>query len=80
MIERKIWRSFASDNYAGVHPEILEAIGSVNEGHERAYGADAVTDELLRVVKKEFGRKATVYPVFNGTGANVIVLSAATKR
>jgi threonine aldolase len=80
VIERKIWRSFASDNYAGVHPEILEAIGSVNEGHERAYGADAVTEELLKVVKKEFGRKATVYPVFNGTGANVIALSAATKR
>ena len=80
MIERKVWRSFASDNYAGVHPEILEAMASVNDGHERAYGADAVTDELLRVVKQEFGEHATVYPVFNGTGANVVSLSAATRR
>lgn len=80
MIDRKIWRGFASDNYAGVHPEILEAMASVNEGHERAYGADSVTEELLRIVKKEFGQQATVYPVFNGTGANVVSLSAATRR
>jgi threonine aldolase len=80
VIERKVWRSFASDNYAGVHPEILEAMASVNDGHERAYGADAVTDELLSVVKQEFGEQATVYPVFNGTGANVVSLSAATRR
>lgn len=80
MIERKVWRSFASDNYAGVHPEILEAMASVNEGHERAYGADAVTAELLKIVKAQFGSKATVYPVFNGTGANVVSLSAATRR
>ncbi|MEY4648630.1 MAG: hypothetical protein RL009_1046, partial [Actinomycetota bacterium] len=43
MTERKIWRGFASDNYAGVHPEIMAAIASVNDGHEIAYGEDSVT-------------------------------------
>ena len=46
LTDRKIWRGFASDNYAGVHPELFAAMQSVNEGHERAYGDDFVTGEL----------------------------------
>ena len=80
MIERKIWRSFASDNYAGVHPAILEAIVSVNEGHEKAYGADAVTAHFETLIKKTFGPQAHAYPTFNGTGANVLSLSVGTQR
>ena len=34
------WRGLASDNYAGVHPEVLEAIASANGGHQVAYGED----------------------------------------
>ena len=34
------WRGFASDNYAGVHPEVLEALAAANGGHQVAYGAD----------------------------------------
>ena len=33
-------RKFASDNNAGVHPEILEAIARANQGHVVAYGDD----------------------------------------
>ena len=80
MSERKIWRSFASDNYAGIHPEIFQAIGAVNEGHERAYGADAVTAEFDKLIKKTFGSDATAYPTFNGTGANVLSLQVVTYR
>ena len=36
----RIWRGFASDNYAGVHPEVLDRIASVNAGHQVAYGDD----------------------------------------
>lgn len=78
--ERKVWRGFASDNYAGVHPELFAAMQAVNEGHERAYGDDFVTGELTKVFKTHFGPKAEVFPVFNGTGANVVALSSVIKR
>ena len=74
------WRGFASDNYAGVHPEILEALTRVNSGHQVAYGEDDVTAELATVIKGHFGAKAEVFPVFNGTGANVVALTSAMPR
>ena len=79
-MERKIWRGFASDNYAGVHPEIMSAMLEVNSGHEIAYGDDAVTARLNAVIAEQFGSQATVYPVFNGTGANVTALQACLTR
>jgi len=80
MSERKIWRGFASDNYAGVHPAVFEAMTKVNEGHEVSYGDDTETEKFNKVVVENFGRKAVGFPVFNGTGANVVALQAATKR
>lgn len=80
MSERKIWRGFASDNYAGVHHEILAAIAAVNEGHEVAYGEDSVTAKLDELFKREFGDHAVGFPVFNGTGANVVALQACAER
>jgi threonine aldolase len=73
-------RGFASDNYAGIHPEILEAIGRANGGHQVAYGGDVYTRQLQGVFQQHFGADATAYPVFNGTGANVISLQAMTQR
>lgn len=70
-------RGFASDNYAGVHPEVLQALAAANGGHQAAYGADAYTARLREFVVAEFGAAAEVYPVFNGTGANVVALTAA---
>jgi threonine aldolase len=74
------WRGFASDNYASVHPKVIEAIGRANAGHDVAYGDDVVTSRLADVVKDHFGARAEVYPVFNGTGANVVALQSLTKR
>ena len=73
-------RGFASDNYAGVHPAVLQAIAAENEGHEIAYGEDSVTARFDELVKDLFGPNAIGFPVFNGTGANVVALQAATKR
>jgi threonine aldolase len=73
-------RGFASDNYAGIHPEILEAIARANGGHQVAYGADAYTQHLQGVFQAHFGADAAAYPVFNGTGANVVSLQAMTER
>ncbi|MET0843691.1 MAG: low specificity L-threonine aldolase [Mycetocola sp.] len=73
-------RGFASDNYAGVHPEVLEAIGAANGGHQVSYGADVYTARLQDVFARHFGEGVQVFPVFNGTGANVIGLQSMLPR
>lgn len=73
-------RNLASDNYAPVHPKVLEAISRVNSGAEPAYGADSETEKLQQTVQNIFGEKAEAFPVFNGTAANVIALQAALPR
>ncbi|WP_114202896.1 threonine aldolase family protein [Janibacter anophelis] len=73
-------RGFASDNYAGIHPEVLAAIVAANGGHQVAYGEDVYTARLAEVLSDVFGTQALVYPVFNGTGANVLALQACTPR
>lgn len=73
-------RLFASDNYAGAHPEVLEAIAVANDGHQTSYGEDAYTQALSELFAPHFGEDVTAYPVFNGTGANVVALSAAADR
>jgi threonine aldolase len=74
-----IKRSFASDNNAGVHPEIIEAVKAANEGHVLAYGGDPFTERAVELFKKHFGDDIAVYFVFGGTGANVLGLKAITK-
>lgn len=72
-------RGFASDNNAGVHPDILKAIGSVNTGHTIGYGKDRYTDGAIRKMKQIFGDDTDVYFVFIGTAANVLGLTAVTR-
>jgi len=71
-------RSFASDNNAGVHPEIMEAIRAANDGHVIAYGDDPYTARAIKLFRQHLGKDAQVYFVFGGTGANVLGLKAAT--
>lgn len=71
-------RSFASDNNAGVHPEVLKAIGAANQGHVVGYGDDPYTQSAVKRLKNEFGGDAEVFFVFNGTAANCLSLKALT--
>ena len=73
-------RGFASDNYAGVHPEVLTALADANGGHQISYGEDVYTERLHEVMRSEFGDKAEAYPVFNGTGANIVALTSLVPR
>jgi threonine aldolase len=73
-------RGFASDNYAGVHPAVLTALAEANGGHQGAYGADLYTAQLAEVLGKHFGSQAEIFPVFNGTGANVVALTSLLPR
>ncbi len=73
-------RGFASDNYSGVHPEVLAAIAAANDGHQIAYGEDAYTARLQEVFAHHFGEGVQAFPVFNGTGANVTGLQSMLPR
>ncbi|WP_407841447.1 low specificity L-threonine aldolase [Streptomyces sp. DSM 116496] len=73
-------RFFASDNYAGVHPEVLSAIATANGGHQPSYGRDVYTQNLQELARHHFGPHAEIHPVFSGTGANVVALQAMTDR
>lgn len=79
MSKQRPRRSFASDNNAGVHPEIIEAIRTVNQGHVIAYGDDDITARAVKLFKKHFGKDIEVFFVFGGTGANTLGLKAITK-
>jgi threonine aldolase len=72
-------RSFASDNNAGIHPEMIEAIKAANDGHVIAYGDDPFTARAVKLFQKHFGRNIEVFFVYGGTGANVLGLKAITK-
>jgi len=71
-------RGFASDNNAGVHPEILAEINRVNKGHTIGYGDDKYTleaEELFRII---LGPDTEAFFVFTGTAANVLSLTSLT--
>ncbi len=71
-------RSFASDNNAGVHPDILKAISAANQGHVVGYGDDTYTQSARALFKKQLGEDIEVFFVFNGTAANCLSLKALT--
>ena len=68
-------RSFASDNAAGVHPVVLEALERCNVGHALAYGADEHTAKCSARFRDLFGADVRVELTFNGTGANIVALA-----
>ncbi|HKV81299.1 MAG TPA: low specificity L-threonine aldolase [Candidatus Sulfotelmatobacter sp.] len=79
MTSAKITRGFASDNNAGVHPDILEAIARANQGHVVAYGDDPYTQSAIAKFQEHFGDDIDVFFTFNGTGANVLALQALNR-
>ena len=72
--------AFASDNWSGVHPEVLEAIAAANVGHTPSYGGDPWTARFQAVARELFGPNTEAFPVLNGTGSNVLALQAVTPR
>jgi threonine aldolase len=73
-------RGFASDNYAGVHPDVLAAIAEANVGHAVAYGADELTAQASQRFREVLGDQVETFFVFNGTGANVMGLQTMLQR
>ncbi|HZE06359.1 MAG TPA: low specificity L-threonine aldolase [Solirubrobacteraceae bacterium] len=72
-------KSFASDNYAGIHPEVMAALAEANEGHAVSYGADPWTERAEAALRGHFGPRSQSLLVFNGSGANVLALRCACR-
>jgi threonine aldolase len=72
-------QSFASDNNSGMHPEVLRALSEANNGHVFSYGADPYTAKLKELIHSIFGEDTAMFPVYNGTGANVLALRAVCR-
>ncbi|MFL5555941.1 MAG: threonine aldolase family protein [Gemmatimonadaceae bacterium] len=72
-------RAFASDNWAGVHPEVLAAMAAANVGHVPSYGADPYTREAEDRIRAALGEDAEVFLVFSGTAANVLCLGSMVR-
>jgi len=72
--EKKPGRAFASDNWAGVHPEVLAEMAAANVGHVPSYGEDPYTHEAEDRIRALLGDDAEVFLVFSGTAANVLCL------
>jgi threonine aldolase len=70
---------FASDNHAGAHHEVIEAIAAANVGHVGGYGADGWTERAAELFRRHFGPEARAFAVFNGTAANVLAIDALTR-
>lgn len=72
-------KGFASDNYAGVLPEVMDALTKANEAHARSYGVDDISVRTRKLFCELFEADVDVHFVFNGTGANVLSLSSGTQ-
>ncbi len=72
-------RSFASDNNAGIHPAVLQAIADANVDHAVGYGGDPWTKRAVNLFEREFGPSIEVHFVWNSTGANVLALALTTQ-
>src|SRR4051794_9699750 len=71
--------SFASDNYAGVPQEVLDALATANAGHVVSYGDDEWTARADDRFREHFGDGARAWYVTTGTAANVLALKAVCR-
>lgn len=69
-------RGFGSDNFSGILPEVFKALEEVNYGHQHSYGEDIYSQKAIADFKTIFGQNIEVFFVYNGTGANILSLSA----
>jgi threonine aldolase len=66
---------FASDNTAGICPEVLASLEQAKHGASVSYGDDAWTSRVRELVRDIFETDCDAYLVFNGTAANALALA-----
>lgn len=72
-------RGFGSDNFSGVLPEVFKVLEEAAYGHQHSYGEDEYSAKAIADFKAVFGENIEVFFVYNGTGANILSLSAFTR-
>ncbi|MGE5420943.1 MAG: threonine aldolase family protein [Chloroflexota bacterium] len=72
-------RGFASDNNAGVHPDILREVAEANKGHVVGYGADIYTEKAAELFREQLGEGTQTFFVFTGTAANVLGITGVSR-
>lgn len=70
------YNQFASDNYAGICPEAMQAMQTANEGFVSSYGDDLWTERACQHLRQVFETECQVFFVFNGTAANSLALAS----
>ncbi|MBU1369937.1 MAG: low specificity L-threonine aldolase [Bacteroidetes bacterium] len=73
-------KGFASDNWSGVSPEVMEALQQANQLHHPAYGEnDPLMEQAEKRFQQVFETDCKVFFVYNGTGANVLAVQHLLK-
>jgi threonine aldolase len=67
--------NFASDNTAGIAPDILAALAAGNDGFVLGYGNDDLTRTVEKRIGELFERDAAVFLLPTGTAANALALA-----
>lgn len=67
---------FASDNTAGMAPEVWAAIDNANQGYTAAYGDDEWTARASDLIRELFETDCEVLFTYNGTAANALALAS----
>lgn len=70
--------NFASDNTAGVTPEIMAALTRANDGFVLGYGNDDWTRRVEKKFSDLFKRNVAVFLMSTGTAANALALAHVT--
>ena len=70
--------NFASDNTAGIAPELMTALAKANEGFAIGYGNDALTRDVEKQMAEFFDHEVAVFLVPTGTAANALSLAHLT--
>jgi threonine aldolase len=73
-------KSFGSDNHAGAHEAVVNAVIAANTGDATAYGDDEWTRRATDRLREVFQAEGDVFFVFNGSAANVLGLSLLLRR
>jgi threonine aldolase len=78
MLPRNL-KTFKSDNYSGVHPDVMQSIIDCNKDHAPSYGEDIYTQQASQLIESIFGAPCKIAYVFNGTGANVLSIRTSLR-
>ncbi|MCT4599313.1 MAG: low specificity L-threonine aldolase [Marinifilaceae bacterium] len=69
-------KCFCSDNFSGVLPEVMKFLTDQNFGHEIPYGNDSFSKEMDIIFNEVFESTVDVYPVYNGSAANILSIAS----